>query len=423
MIIESNIKNYLEQFNLDVRKTKYGRWIDQKCTPDVIWSVSDFIMNYVLENKLDSKFTVKDIWNSDYASKFIKDEFSKPDSDSEKASNEYDKFFSQPMNLLFYANVLEDVSIGKKHLYRVKNFDLLEYIAQNDSSSYKFLCIYIEEVLKASGFWRLLSDFFDNQTSTNFALLKQGFEQFCYQNTKIKNKAETGRIFAKVINPVACKYRKKGTIKGHLSKNIIKKSDLMYNRDNFRDIYSEKPKEVSRKEWRESKEVSKYNEGFTKHQMVSAMKLLRRFSADYRMGMSELTMFSKNIATNDVNKPYILDKIRATQIHHIFPKNEYPEISSYIENLIFITPNQHYGYAHPQNRVQEVGLEAQKNLLIAKTYSIKKNFETKSEPKIYDFGNFIYVLNIGWDDDTVYEIAENDFSDVVQAINVHYARY
>ena len=34
--MRGTIKNYLNQFDLDIRKTRDARFMDQKCTPDVI---------------------------------------------------------------------------------------------------------------------------------------------------------------------------------------------------------------------------------------------------------------------------------------------------------------------------------------------------------------------------------------------------
>ena len=91
----------------------------------------------------------------------------------------------------------------------------------------------------------------------------------------------------------------------------------------------------------------------------------------------------------------------------------------YIENLIALTPNQHYGLAHPMNNTQVVDIGVQKTLLTAKTYSIEHNLTQEEEP-IYEFSAFLYVLRVGWDNERVLEIAENDYRDVLHCINMHY---
>ena len=194
-----------------------------------------------------------------------------------------------------------------------------------------------------------------------------------------------------------------------MSPNAITRSEMMYNRDNFRDVYKNKPKDVSRKDWLAAHPEVDRRDGYFEQQMNRAKKTLKDFTVKFRNGKSELTLF---VDGHD-------DMIDATQMHHIFPKNEFPAIMHYIENLIALTPNQHYGYAHPGNNTQVIDLDAQKLLLVAKTGSIKKNLLEEDE-KIYEFANFLFVLSTGWDDESVLEIEENDYADVLHAINAHY---
>jgi len=184
---------------------------------------------------------------------------------------------------------------------------------------------------------------------------------------------------------------------------------MMYSRDNFRDVYREKPKGVSRQEWLSQHPEIDRRDGYFEQMMARAKKTLRNFVLENQGGLSELTQF---IESHD-------DKALATQIHHIFPKNEFPEIMHYIENLIALTPNQHYGYAHPNNNTQIIDISAQKILLLAKTYSIRQNLMEQEEP-IYEFNNFLMVLSIGCDDENVLDIANNDYTDVLHFINCHY---
>ena len=71
----------------------------------------------------------------------------------------------------------------------------------------------------------------------------------------------------------------------------------------------------------------------------------------------------------------------------------------------------------------KVGLdskEAQNELLIAKTASIKYNLSSENEEHIYEFNQLLEVLKVGWDDESVLDIAPNCYNDVVHAINSHY---
>ncbi len=409
MLTNQEIEYFCKSHDYDLRKSGNGRWIDQKCTPDVLWSISDFVLDYI--TNISETFTVKNIWNSDYAKQTIAETYSKPGTDEKTAENEYDKVFSQPLCMLCYAGVLEDISSDhRKHLYRVKNKEILEDIARNDSLALRFLYVYIERVLKDSDLYKFFEDFFKHQNSTYFNILKQTFINFYHEYTPIKKDYEPKRIFTKVLNPLAFKYSKRGTENGRLSNDLIKKADMMYNRDNFRDIYCDKPKGVSRKEWlKQNPQIDRRN-GYFIQIMNSSKKLLRKNLAFYRNNLSELTQFIQEYS--DFTNP--------TQIHHIFPKNDYPEIMYYIENMIALTPNQHFGFAHPNNNTQSVDLIAQKILLIAKIQSIKINLESKSEEHIYDFDKLLYVLSVGWDDDSVMEIEKNDYAEIIYLIQNHY---
>lgn len=403
----AEMEEFINSKNYDIKISHNGRWIDQKCTPDVIWSIADFVLNYV--DDVATEFNAGDIWNSEYAKLTIADTFSKPGTDDKTAENEYDKVFSQPLCMLCYAEVIEDLSTTSRHRYVIKEREVLEYIARNDSNAMYFLEAYIEKVLRDSGLYDLFDDFFNNQDKNHFKTLKEGFVDFYHDYTEIKKDYEPKRIFTKVLNPLARKYGKKGTKRGNLSPNAITKADMMYNRDNFRDVYKEKPKDVSRKDWLTAHPEVDRRDGYFEQQMNRAKRILRDFTVRYRAGKSELTLF---VEGQD-------DMVDATQMHHIFPKNEFPEIMHYIENLIALTPNQHYGYAHPGNNTQVIDLDAQKFLLIAKTGSIKQNLLEETE-KIYEFNNFLFVLSMGWSDETVLEIEDNDFVDVLHTINAHY---
>lgn len=56
----TTIQKFLDEHDYDIRKTHNGRWIDQKCTMDVVCLVSDCIVEYT-SNREDKRFTVNDI--------------------------------------------------------------------------------------------------------------------------------------------------------------------------------------------------------------------------------------------------------------------------------------------------------------------------------------------------------------------------
>lgn len=152
MLTQQSIRDFLAQSDYDIRESGNGRWIDQKCTPDVVCAVADFICNYVADDPSPGScpFTSKEIWHSEYASQYVEAVFKKPATKNKNAKHEYDKFFQQPMELLAYANVLGKQKIKGKNYYWVKQINILEYIALRERNALTFLKLYIEKVLHDS---------------------------------------------------------------------------------------------------------------------------------------------------------------------------------------------------------------------------------------------------------------------------------
>lgn len=402
---ESEIKEFLSQKNYDIRILHNARWIDQKCTPDVLTIISDCIVNYVIENGNDY-FTSMDIWHDTYTVKNVENIFKKPNPNESKAHNEYDKFFQQPMELLAYAGILEKDHSRKRNFYRVSNNDLLEYIALRERNALTFLHFYIESVLMDSGIICKFDDFFNNISKESFKALKDDFEDFTKSNTPINGHYECGRIFTKIINPLAFFKGTFGAERGYLSKHKITYDMLMYNRDNFRDIYSDKPKEMTRSEYEQSEHL-KINKDLTKYMSAKAKRIVRVYNDQFRGGRTEVL----------TDKQHIDDL--ATNIHHIFPEADYPAICFYIENLIALTPTQHFNYAHPNGNTQVINKEYQHICLLAKSDTIRADLEEHKEP-IYSFEKFLYVLFTGLELESFMEIEYGDYDGLIAAINLAY---
>ncbi|MCJ1655600.1 hypothetical protein MT341_02395 [Staphylococcus sp. NRL 18/288] len=406
MLSTDDIYKFFEEnnFEYDIRVSNNGRWIDQKCTPDVLCIVSDCTLNYVEDNGEDLNFTSKDIWRANYTKENVEEIFNKPDTEHAKSENEYDKFFAQPLELLANAKILFKEKKGRSNIYKVNNIKILEYIALKERNSLEFLNIYIRKVLSDSDLTSMFEQFFQIQTQDSYIELKDKFENFIINNTKINGSLEARRIFTKVINPLAFKEKKKGTSRGRISKNVITYSNLMYNTENFRDKNLDKPKNMTRQEWAvlHKKEV---NVQYYKYQSKKAKVFLRKYNDAYRNGLSEVTVDN--------------DQEKATQIHHIFPQHQYPEISMYYENLIAITPNQHFIKAHPNNNTQRIDKDYQEILLKSKAGIIEEDISNKGEESIYNFDNFVKVLNSGFNSE--YSIRENDFISVMETISDYYS--
>ncbi|MFI3174378.1 MAG: restriction endonuclease [Bacillota bacterium] len=405
MLTQQTIIDFCNSHNYDIRISGNGRWIDQKCAADVVTVIADCIYNYELE-KPSSIFTAPDIWHYTYAVENVEVIFKKPDVESDAARNEYDKFFQQPMEMLANAGVLTKIKKGARNFYQVANQDVLEYIALREKNALFFLKTYIEKVLTDSSLTGVFHDFFHIQTKENYETMKKSFSDFTIKHTKINGELECNRIFTKVLNPLAYFQNALGTEKGRLSKHKITYDMLMYNRNNFRDIYSDKPKGVTRKEYATAHPVQT-NDAYYRYQSIKAKKFLKLFNEEHRNGKTE-----------HIEERHLLD--HATHIHHIFPEADHPEICFYLENLIALTPTQHLNYAHPNGRTQEINEQYQHLLLLSKADRIHENLTSVAAEHIYDFTNFLFVLNVGFDNDDVLNISDLDFSSVVNAINLHY---
>lgn len=371
------INQHLSQYNLDVRKTKDARFSDQKCTPDVVCIIADCVMN-IRESSPNEEFVVQDIWDSQYFIKNVKAIFNKPSAKNPTTKSEYDKFIQQPLRLLAYAGVLSIEKRGAKNFYKINNLPLLEYISLKDRNAYVFLYQYFVKVLSDSGIFIFFEEYkrkyiAGNLTDTDFKELQNRFIKFIIGNTAINGDTEVKRIFPKILNVYACENNLPGSVKGRMSQNEFYYTDLMYNRTNWRDVY--KDKTISRQE------ASTENELNTTEIIALNSYLVQK-------------------AMNQIKKMYKESEVKdqwangeATQVHHIFPKSKFPELAHYLENLIKLTPTQHFTKAHPNNKTDEINIDYQLVCLLAKSDSIEKSLN-KGE-FIYSKESFIFCINTG----------------------------
>lgn len=394
---------FFNQHDYDVRKTGDARWIDQKCTYDVLSIIADCIIEYV-DNSGNEEFSVSDIWHSEYARENVIEIFSKPDPEL-KAGNEYDKYFGQPIKLFGYSRLLNVRKEGSRYFYTVNNRAILEKIALRPTNALNFLYEYICKVLKDSDLFDEFEKFFNVQTKDSYKEIRDCFINFTISNTKINGATECGRIFTKVINPLAFKFRKLGTDKGRISRNIITLNDLQYNRLNWRDELSGKDKNVTRNEHETSSDDSKII-ALANYTVNKAKKAIRKFNDKFFDGKSEVIQLS--------------EIVEATQAHHIFPQSDYPSIADFVENLIMLTPNQHYVMAHPNNRTQYVDKDFQYICLLAKSSRIYSDLTSDREDKFYDFNDYIIVLNTGLQTEEFSDVRYLDFSTIIEKIDLHY---
>lgn len=398
-------KEFLNKHNYDIRVSGDARWIDQKCTFDVVSIIADCICEYV-DGAEEREFTVSDIWHSEYTRENVIEIFSKPDPALE-AGNEYDKYFGQPIKLLGYSKVLSVRKNRNRYFYSINNREILEKIALRPMDALNFLYEYISKVLEDSGILDIFNDFFNEQTKESYKNVRDMFIDFTIRNTKINGKTECGRIFTKVINPLAFKLRKKGTERGRLSNYVIKLNDLQYNRSNWRDELSGKEKGLTRLDYERNNQINTQARALAKYAVNKAKKAIRNYNDKFYESKSEVIQQS--------------EKLAATQAHHIFPQSDYPDIADYIENLIMLTPNQHYSMAHPNNNTQYIDKDFQYICLISKSHRIFEDLTSKNINKIYNFDDYKYVLNTGLETDEFASVEYLDFASIINKIDYFYS--
>ena len=346
--------------------------MDQKVIPDVLSAVSECVLEF-LGADIYKSFTKNDIWFSSYAQELITTSFNKPD--LTEAKSEYDKFFAQPLKALAYAKILNEKKEGNTNYYSVNNCELLKYISLRERNALDFLYTYLEKVIEDSGLSYVFDSFFQQQDKHSFEVLRKTMFDFYKENTNIKKDYEPSRIFNKIINILAFKKKKKGSIKGSLSKTPIYLDEIRYNRVNWRDIGKEKG--ITREEFSKVLSENTSLEGYFKYSIQKAkkfVKLLHPFSEIHRF-----------------------DQYPGSQAHHIFMESEFPEIADYPENIICITPNQHFCRAHPNNKTSVIDKDYQIICLLSKLDSIEMNHREGKED--YSLTDFIEVLNIGFKTD------------------------
>lgn len=371
------IENHLQNYDFDVRKSKDARFMDQKVTPDVLSIMADCVSNYVADREIE--FTKDDIWNDNYFNTNVKAIFNKPDAQNQTTRQEYDKFTSQPLRTLAYAGVLNMRKEGNRNLYSISKKNILEFIGMKERNAFVFLNLYLVKVLSDSGLIRFFESFKNkclNGTVDNvdFQELKSRFQRFIIGNTPINGTTEVNRIFPKILNVYSCENNIQGTIKGRLSTRQIYYTDLMYNRPNWRDI--DKNKDISRNEAISEHEdlMIEQNEAYSDYQVQKALNMIRK-------------MYNQS----EINDQWANGE--ATQIHHIFPRADFPKLAHYLENLIKLTPTQHYTKAHPSNRTQQINRDYQLVCLLAKSDSIEQSLNRGEF--VYRKESFIYVINKG----------------------------
>ncbi|WP_242133385.1 hypothetical protein [Aestuariivivens marinum] len=385
------ITEYFKDLDFDIRKRNIGTFMDQKVTPDVVCGISECILEYLIDH--EEPFTINDIRYFEYSNKLVREVFNKPD--VQKAENEYDKFFSQPIKMLSYSGILNEDLTSRPYKFSVANEAILEFIAMRERNAVVFLQFYLSKLIEDSGIKLLFDNFFISQNQQGYEKLKAGFIKFIINNTPKNDPVDISRIFTKIINPLAYQEKKFGTRRGRISQTVISLDELYYNRPNWRDI--NKDKSLTREEAKDLFDDLVENKNYFKYQVSKAKNFVRKLHL-----VSEVHRF---------------EQYPGLQAHHIFMESEFPQIADSPENIILLTPNQHFYRAHPNNKTTIIDECYQIICLISKLDSIEIN--CRSGKNDYSLEEFINVLNVGFETD--YFNLGMDYEEVKhQIINYNY---
>jgi 5-methylcytosine-specific restriction endonuclease McrA len=369
--MREQINTFLAQFDLDIRKSKDARFVDQKCTPDIVCFMADCVLNMIATKPT---FVINDIWETQYFIQNSRVVFNKPWANDKKAYNEYNKVLSQPLKLLAYARILNVQKVSGSLTFSVNNEDLLDYISRKDRNAYNFLYCYFTKVLKDSGFLKNLEEYKTNYPkglNNARATLYDKYFRFIKGNTPTQSRLDIQRMFHKILNVYAVEHN----IPGSKGKFATTYSEMMYNKKNWRDV--DKDKSVTRKE-AVSEEDNEKQKVLNAYYVQKAIALIRKIHKE-----------------SEVKDQWGVGE--ATQVHHIFSRAEFPELAHYVENLILLTATQHNTKAHPSNRTQQINKDYQLTCLLAKSDNIEKSL--KRNEFYYRKESFVYCINTGLEKD------------------------
>ena len=389
-----NIDEYLNQYSdFDIRQTHDARYVDQKCTPDIVCFIADCILNTSCATKT---FTINDLWDERFFIDNCRVIFGKPSPADPSARNEYNKVLCQPLKLLAYAHVLT-VSKDDRILYfSVANTEILEYISVKERNAYNFMLKFFGKVLSDSGLMRIFDEYKESCISDPKLAKTEiyaKYQRFISANTPSHSKTDVDRIFHKVFNLFA--YSNMLPVSNGKTLDWY---DLMYNRVNWRD-------------------KDKKQKGLTRQQAatVDREQMNRDFYIDYQVNKAIRKVRERQGTISEVHDELAIGV--ATEVHHIFPKSEFPELASYFENLILLTSSQHRQKAHPGSNFHLIDKEYQLMCLMAKSRTVEDYINTYGET-FYSKKSFLQVVNTGISCESFHE--SDSFNTIRRYIHDYY---
>lgn len=362
---------YFNDKNL-LKTPKRGVHYEQKTTPDLVWCVSLVISELIVEDP-NRIFSDKDIRESKTFNSLMQDYFSK--APQAQAKNEYNKVSSYQLGLLAYAGVLENVG-GRPKKYRVNEIELIKFISINDLNASRFLTEYTEKFLVDNNLIEIFNIYKNTPNQDNHLRAKEAYWNWALINTNIKgtNRDHTYRVFNKIFNVFCYKHNIPGEDASNITNGPCPYSFLIYNRKNFRD--KDMPSGMTRQQYKEEILSEIDNDGVVATLLKKAKEAVR-------------TRHGNDSEIKDTDLGY--EPNSGVHVHHILPQHSYSQYSLSRENLISLTPGQHFSRAHIEGNTRTISPEFQIICLKQKFLYIKESLEAKDD--FYSLPEFIKILN------------------------------
>jgi hypothetical protein len=406
---------------LDIRKIKHQIGDQKSSCFDVIEIIAECVIHFTQESP-KKKFTSKELRGNNFSDKTVRENLGKPTTKNMK-SNEYDKFFQQPLKVLTYAGILDEED-GK---FSVKNRKVLQMISEQSRAAQQFCAEFAEKYFRDSGLGTQLDDFIavandenkatprkklNNLRDAHFKVLDKHTPRKKSQTKDAKGKptgkyafkgkrkdTNSKRIFWPALKCIAQKNQTRGGYKGRLSKDVILPEDLRYGGEpNFRDKGKKRGETRAQFENRKSKE-----------------------SKQDKFGQREEDRTKERIRERYGSKPQFMeDGISrlgvVVEMHHILPKMDFPKFRAYPENIISVTRDQH-GFAHLQKSSSRVNYSApaepryQAKLLICQSFYVEREVDNGGE--FYTKESFMDILRVRYNSDFTGQESFDDLREMI----------
>ncbi len=364
------IEEYFRTKNL-LKTPCVGIHYEQKITPDLIWCISHVILN-LTKNDAEKIFTDTDIRESDIFNALMRDYFSK--APQENAENEYNKVSSYQLGLLSFAGILEQIP-GNPKKYKINKIEILEYIAINDFNASEFLCGYTEKFIIDNGLSQVFENYKQNPNQDNYQRIKEAYWNWAKTNTAIRgdDRKHTYRVFNKMFNVFCYHNRLPGEDRANIISGPCPYSFLIYNRKNFRD--RDMPVGMTRQEYHEQILLDIDSEGVVEVLLQKAKNVIK-------------AKYNNDSEIKDPSFGYAVG--RNIHIHHILPRNSYPQFSLAKENLISLTTDQHLSFAH---KTSTASIDHDFQIICLKTKLEEIKDSIRNNDNFYSLEEFIKMLN------------------------------